>query len=187
MDPLREQLARRREANTKALAALGGAPVQASPAGHMRTIREGAHATVFTVGYERRTPEDLIATLRDAGVEVLADVREKPISRRACFRAEALRALCEEAGIVYQSWPRLGSTDAQRESLRRSGDIAAFQERFRAYAEAHLLSEIRKLADEVRRKPVALLCYERSHEDCHRMIIAELIADTAEAGIVAIL
>jgi len=48
------------------------------------------------------------------------------------------------------------------------------------------MSEIKRLAAEVERRAVALLCYERAHEDCHRKIIAELIAHETGAGITAI-
>jgi len=84
----------RRAANANALVALGLTAMEVTSTGSLRTIRGGGPATVFTVGYERRTADDLISRLRDVGVEVLADIREKPISRRADFRAEALRDLC---------------------------------------------------------------------------------------------
>ncbi|NNM88825.1 MAG: DUF488 family protein, partial [Phycisphaerae bacterium] len=42
-----------------------------------------------------------------------------------------------------------------------------------------------ELAAEAKKKSTALLCYERLHEECHRGIVAELLADMLDAGIVA--
>ena len=186
MKSLREEIADRRATNAKALAALGFAASTGRSASYLRTIREGNSVTIFTIGYEKRTSEDLIAQLRDAGVVILADIREKPISRRAEFRGEALRAACETAGIGYEAWPQLGSTESQRDDLHESGDIEAFHKRFRTYAKRHLMPEIKRLAKEALHQPIALFCYERAHAECHRMVIAELLADEIKAGITAI-
>jgi uncharacterized protein (DUF488 family) len=186
MNSVKEDLARRRAANATALAAFGLTAEKAAVSGYLRTIREGGPATVFTVGYERRSSEDLISRLLDAGVEVLADIREKPISRRADFRAAPLREACVDAKIAYQAWPLLGSKESHRDDLHESGDINAFHKKFRTYARRCLMEQIELIATEVARRPVALFCYERDHEDCHRMVVAELIAERIGAGIIAI-
>ena len=150
-------------------------------------IRERGKVTIFTIGYEQRTGKDLIAALKKAGVEHLADIRKKPISRKADFRAKALRQLCEKAGIEYGPWPYLGATEEMRERVKATGDFAAFHKEFRAYAKKCLKEPIKRLAAVAEGKVVALLCYERAHEECHRRTIAALVADELDAGIVAIL
>jgi len=40
--------------------------------------------TLFTIGYEQDTQPVVVSALRDAGVEVLANIRYLPLSRR-CF------------------------------------------------------------------------------------------------------
>ena len=45
---------------------------------HLRTVREGNGGRIFTIGYERRDGNELVSLLRGAGVEMLADIREKP-------------------------------------------------------------------------------------------------------------
>ncbi|MBX3377224.1 MAG: DUF488 domain-containing protein [Phycisphaeraceae bacterium] len=177
----------RRANNAKGLSAFG-APIEAGVKGNLfRVIREGDRITVFTVGYERRDGESLIAALRDAGVEHLADIRENPVSRKPDFRARALKALCEDAGIEYGAWPDLGSTESQRDALHETGDFSAFRKNFRAHAQRRMSEPIERLCVVARKKTVALLCYERSHEECHRSIIAELMADRLDAGITALL
>jgi hypothetical protein len=40
-----------------------------------------APRVIFTIGYEQATQPAVVAALRDAGVEVLADIRYLPLSR----------------------------------------------------------------------------------------------------------
>jgi uncharacterized protein (DUF488 family) len=179
-------LQQRRVANADALAALGIQEYALQPGrAGIRMLRQGGGFTVYTVGYERRDGEELIAILQDQGIVALADVRQHPISRKADFRAAALAARCREAGIEYQAWPCLGSTVQQRRQLESSGDFQAFAKRFRSHAQRTMREHLQRLADCMRTKPTALLCYERRHEDCHRSVIADLLADRFDAAIVA--
>ncbi len=177
-------VARRRAGNVRALAAFG---VKLTGTGRStRTIRKGGKATIYTVGYEGRDADELIGLLLDHGITAVADVRERPTSRRADFRAPALQALCEDAGIEYQPWATLGSTLQQREDLYSSGDFTAFERRFRAHAKRTMQESLARLAGSVRRKVTALLCYERCHDDCHRSVIAELLAAEIDATVIAL-
>lgn len=161
---------------------LGVAPLANA---HYRTIMEGRGPTVYTIGYERRDGEDLIARLLDAGVKVLLDVRERPFSRNPDFRRGKLERFCKEAGVGYESWPDLGSTDHQRTQLRAEGDFAHFRKRFRETVKRRP-GVFDRLADIVSRETVAMLCYERAHEECHRCILAELLHAEIDATVVAI-
>lgn len=181
------QFRNRREGNAKALAAFGLSTSNGNGNGVYRVVREGETVTIFTVGYERRNGEDLMAVLRDCGVDHLADVRDNPMSRKPDFRREALRSICEQAGIEYGSWTDLGSTESQRDRLRETGDLKQFHKNFRAYARRSLSEPIDRLAKVAKKKTVALLCYERAHEECHRSTVADLLADRLDAGITAIL
>jgi uncharacterized protein (DUF488 family) len=175
----------RKAANAKKLASFGVASKVTDP-GYTKLIRSGNNVTLYTVGYERRDGDGLISVLLDQGVKAIADIRERPTSRKPDFRAASLRALCKANRIEYQAWPMLGSTAEQRDELHASGDFHRFADRFRAWAIETMMPEIARLAESSRRIPTALLCYERLHEDCHRSVIAELVADQTEATIVAI-
>ena len=182
-----KQLDDRRSRNAKALSAFGVSPTDAvEMPKRFRTVRQGKGPTLYTVGYERRTGEELIDLLRDAGVEVLVDVRERAMSRRADFRGAALRARCEASGIDYLAMPGLGSTPAQRDELKASGDLPAFHAAFRRHSEQHQGEALRQLAGIVIERPAALICYEREHEDCHRSVLADLVADELDATVVAL-
>ena len=174
----------RRVSNARALAAFGAKITERGE--RIRTIREGTGVAIYTIGYERRDGETLMSILQDQGIKTLADVRERPVSRKPDFRAAALKALCDEVGIEYQAWPFLGSTVEQREELQSSGDFEAFSRKFRAHAERTMAAYLDWLAEAVKKMPTALLCYERLHEDCHRSVIADLVASRIDASIIAL-
>lgn len=54
---------------------------------------------MFTIGYEGASVDQLIDTLLNLGVEVLADVRELPLSRKKGLSKNSLRERLNEVGI----------------------------------------------------------------------------------------
>jgi uncharacterized protein (DUF488 family) len=133
---------------------------------------------IFTIGYEQATQAAVIEALREARVELLADIRYLPLSRRAGFSKSGLKAAAEEAGIDYRHFKQLG-TPAEGRAAARRGDHAELE---RVYAgqlelpEALMqMAELRVLAED---KRVALLCYERDAAECHRSLLFDaLFAD----------
>ena len=187
MHSFSDEIAKKRAANGKTFQkAFGVALSDSDKPSQFRTIRTGGKVTIFTVGYEKRSGEELMSMLRNAGVEVLADIREKPVSRVADFRGSALREFCEQAGIAYEGWPELGSTEKQRDDLKETGDFKAFERRFRSHVVKFCEEALAKLSESAKKKTVALLCYERLHEECHRSVVADLVADRLIASVVAI-
>jgi uncharacterized protein (DUF488 family) len=131
--------------------------------------------TIFTIGYEQATQAAVVAALRDARVEVLADVRYLPLSRRPGFSKNSLRASVEEQGIAYRHFRDLG-TPAEGRAAARRGDHA---ELARVYAGQLELPEALKQMAEVRAlaqdKRVCLLCYERRAAECHRRLLFDAL------------
>src|SRR6478609_5685378 len=78
---------------------------------------------IFTIGYEQATQPALVVALREAGVEVLADIRYLPLSRRPGFSKNSLKSAVEEAGIEYRHFRQLG-TPAEGRAAARRGDHA---------------------------------------------------------------
>lgn len=128
-----------------------------------------------TLGYERRTIDEVISALAAEGVTRLIDVRAVANSRRAGFSKRALSASLEAAGVEYVHLRGLGTPKAGRDAAKK-GRIDEMREIF----EAHLttpeaqdaLAQARALAAE---KPTALLCFEACVDGCHRKIVAELL------------
>ncbi|WP_126172511.1 DUF488 family protein [Altericroceibacterium xinjiangense] len=136
------------------------------------------NSTVFTIGYEQATQDSLVGALREAGVEVLADIRYLPLSRRPGFSKNSLKAAVEEAGIAYRHFRHLG-TPADGRAAARRGDGPELARIYSGQLELPealaQMAELRTLAGE---KRVALLCYERRAAECHRRLLIEaLLAD----------
>jgi uncharacterized protein (DUF488 family) len=136
--------------------------------------------TLFTIGYEQATQAAVVSALRDAGVEMLADIRYLPLSRRPGFSKSSLRAAVEEAGIGYRHFKQLG-TPAEGRAAARRGDQAELARVYAGQLELPealaQMAELRALAEENR---VALLCYERNAAECHRALLYDaLFADFA--------
>src|SRR6187549_1847334 len=89
----------------------------------MTGVGKAMPGTLFTIGYEQATQAALAAALRDAGVELLADIRYLPLSRRPGFSKNSLKSAVEEAGIAYRHFRQLGSPADGRAAARR-GDHA---------------------------------------------------------------
>jgi uncharacterized protein (DUF488 family) len=130
--------------------------------------------TVFTIGYERRSQAELIAELSAAGVALLADVRELPLSRRRGFSKTALAGALAEAGIGYEHLRALGSPKAVRDAWK-GGDVAAGKAGYLAHL-AEVPVDVEALAARVAGGGVCLLCVEHEPERCHRTLLAEALA-----------
>lgn len=138
---------------------------------------------VFTIGYEGATVEDFIATLSEAGVEQVLDIRELPQSRRRGFSKTALAASLQCNKIAYAHLRSLGDPKAGREAARRG----AFTE-FKQIFEAHLsLPETRAgllaAAELIKSAPTAFLCFERDPKHCHRALVVERLSELCSLSV----
>ena len=124
--------------------------------------------TIFTIGYEGATQDEVIAALQQAGVERVIDVRAVPLSRKPGFSKNMLAAGLREAGIDYVHLKALGTPAEGREAARK-GRLADFARIYAAQLEtpeaAVESARMIALADE---RPSALLCFERDPAHCHR-------------------
>lgn len=127
---------------------------------------------IFTIGYEGSAVEDLIATLKAAGVARLIDIRHSPYSQRAEFSRDELSAALGAYGIAYEHIRELGNPPAGREAAR-AGHMAAYREIFAAHLDG---AEARAGLDRVLAlaagEAVCLLCFEKSANHCHRSMVA---------------
>ena len=132
---------------------------------------------LFTIGYEGKTQDEMLAELEAAGVELVIDVRAVAASRRPGFSKTALAGGLRERGIDYLHLRPLGTPADGREAARagRIGEMQAIYAGQLETPEAALALE-QALAEAVRR-PSALLCYEREAPDCHRSMLAQLMAE----------
>ena len=130
---------------------------------------------LLSIGYEKASQGDVLAVLKAAGVELIADVRERPQSRRAGFSKRSLAASAASIGIDYAHYRALGTPPEGREAHRRH-DYESFWrivETQLATPEAAVAFE--QLAEAAAQKRAALLCFEADWHVCHRRRVAEAL------------
>ena len=129
--------------------------------------------TIFTIGYEATTIDKFVKTLAAVGIEVLADVRAVPLSRKKGFSKNSLIAALSAAGIQYQSYKNLGDPKPGREAAR-AGKYDEFRNIYEAYIDGEDRPQtVSELAELARTSRTCMLCFERDPKTCHRSIIAE--------------
>src|ERR1700742_975212 len=126
-----------------------------------------------TIGYERETQPVVIGKLKDAGVELVIDVRAVAASRRAGFSKTLLSASLNEAGIGYVHLRQLGTPKPGRDAARKC-HVAVMHAIFHAHmVEPGAQLELAKAKDFARGdRKVALLCYEADAAGGLRTILA---------------
>ncbi len=139
---------------------------------------------VYTVGHGTRSTEELVEVLREAGVEILVDVRRYPGSRRhPHFARAALEESLPAAGVGYE-W-RGEALGGRRQPRPDSANVAWRVAAFRGYAD-HLASEefrtaLAELEERAATVAQAVMCAETLWWRCHRRLIADsLVSDGHE-------
>jgi uncharacterized protein (DUF488 family) len=130
---------------------------------------------LLSLGHGTAGVEELVALLRQAGIERLVDVRTAPGSRRhPHVRREAMAGWLGEAGIAYRWEPELGGF---RRPEPRSVNHALRHPAFRGYAD-HMRtppfwSALDRLLAEAASNPTAAMCSETPWWRCHRRLLAD--------------
>jgi uncharacterized protein (DUF488 family) len=130
---------------------------------------------VWTFGHSTRLLEDFIEALASFDIQVLADVRSFPGSRRyPQFNKEDLKISLTQAGFDYQHFPELGG---RRRARPDSRNLAWRNESFRGYAD-YMETEafrngIRRLLEIARVSRTAVMCSEAVWWRCHRSMISD--------------
>lgn len=137
-----------------------------------------------TIGYEGATPDAFDAALAAAGVEVVVDVRDVAVSRRRGFSKSALAARLAERGIDYIHLRGLGDPKPGRLAAR-AGDFTKFRRIFADHMQGEAAQAgLARLNAIIGSSRAALLCYEADPAQCHRSIVANLIAQRSDIDII---
>ena len=131
---------------------------------------------LFTIGYERASWPGVLASLRQAGVAQVIDVRKLPLSRKPGFSKRQLAAGLAEAGIGYVHLPDLGTPASGREANKRRQwpEFWRIVEDSLATPEAGLA--LHQAAGLASAAPSCLLCFEADPCVCHRRRVGEMLA-----------
>lgn len=141
--------------------------------------------TLCTIGYEGATVASFLAALRDAGVELLVDVRALASSRRPGFAKTALAANLATIGVDYVHLRRLG-TPADGRAAARAGRHEEMKRIFLEHMKEDVAQEeLMRLAEIVRGdRRVCLLCFEADPMHCHRRYVVEALASLVSFDVV---
>lgn len=133
--------------------------------------------TVWTLGHSTREMDEFLSIVKAHEIELIADVRRFPASRRLPqFESSALESALAAQGIAYR-W--LESLGGRRRPDAESPNSGWRHPAFRAYADyaateefATGLNELLMLASGLR---TAVMCAEVLWWRCHRRIIADVL------------
>ena len=133
---------------------------------------------IYTIGHSTRPLPDFLEMLRGHRVELLADVRTIPRSRRnPQYNSDALADALEQAHIRYRHIAGLGGLRHPRKEATEN--LGWRNLSFRGYADymqtaefARLLDELIGLADAER---TSIMCAEAVPWRCHRSLIADAL------------
>lgn len=133
-------------------------------------------SAIYTLGYEGISLEAYINKLIKNNIKLLCDVRKNPFSRKFGFSYKTLNSLLPKVGIDYIHIPELGIESNKRQDLDNQ---AAYKKLFDEY-ETTLPNREKALVKvlELQKKyqKIALTCFEKSHQECHRHCVSDYLA-----------
>ncbi len=140
-----------------------------------QALFEGSEQKFYTIGYEGITFEKYINKLIENDIEILCDVRKNPYSMKFGFTKNMLKHTLEQIGIQYVHIPELGIESENRQELNCFED---YQKLFEMYNRTTLKTEkavnaLSFLNELVQNNKIALTCFEKDIEYCHRGVIAK--------------
>lgn len=137
--------------------------------------------TLHTIGYEDTPLDAFLSTLTASGITLVVDTRERAQSRRRGYSKTALGSALAEQGIAYRHLRALGTPPAVRKAYKLDKDFAALKAAYTLHlaTQGDALDELGLLAA---RERVALLCYERHADECHRSLIARRLQELGLVG-----
>jgi len=132
---------------------------------------------IYTIGHSTRTQEEFLSILRSFKIELLADIRTYPGSKRyPHFNKENLQQTLAAEKITYQHFPELGG---RRKPSRDSRNDAWKNDAFRGYADymetADFKQGIKKLEELAAQYRTAYMCSEAVWWRCHRSLVSDYL------------
>ncbi len=134
--------------------------------------------TLYTIGHSNRSIEDFIELLKVNEIEILADIRARPVSSRfPHFNQPDLREALEKVDITYH-W-----AGRQLGGMRNPQDIsphkALADDQLRGFADYMLTPDFERAATQLinltRHATSVILCAEKEPAFCHRSLIADYL------------
>ncbi|QKW50894.1 DUF488 family protein [Streptomyces buecherae] len=137
-----------------------------------------------SAGYEGRDIDSFVSSLLDNRIDVVADVRLTPISRKKGFSKTRLGQALAEAGIEYTHLRGLGNPKDNRAPFWE-GRLDVGRARFRGVLRSEeAQTDLERLAEHARQSRVAVLCFEKDESRCHRQVVLETVRKRAAVPVI---
>jgi uncharacterized protein (DUF488 family) len=130
---------------------------------------------LFSIGHSNIAAERFLASLRDVGVDTIADVRSTPFSRRfPWFSGKTLAATLTQHGMAYLACGEVLGGRPRDATLYCDG-VADYEAMAR---QPDFQTGLDRLLADAARSRVCLMCAEREPLDCHRcLLVARSLAE----------
>ncbi|MCL7380847.1 DUF488 family protein [Streptomyces sp. 35G-GA-8] len=140
--------------------------------------------SLWSAGYEGRDIDSFVSSLLDNRIDVVADVRLTPISRKKGFSKTRLGQALAEAGIEYTHLRGLGNPKDNRAPFWE-GRLDVGRARFRGVLRSEeAQTDLERLAEHARQSRVAVLCFEKDESRCHRQVVLETVRKRAAVPVI---
>lgn len=132
---------------------------------------------IWTVGHSTRTVDEFCELLGDHRIELLADVRHFPGSKRVPWAMRGtLTATLDERGIAYEHFEDLGGF---RKPVAKSANMGWRNSAFRGYADhmasTRFVGALDLLIRRARTARTAIMCAEAVPWKCHRSLLSDCL------------
>ena len=115
--------------------------------------------TLYTIGYEGSSIDEFLTALEAAGIALVIDVRDVPISRKRGFSKNALAGLLAMRKMQYLHLKGLGDPKPGRIAARE-GRYADFRRIFGVHLRSDIgQADIARGIEAALEKPACLLCF----------------------------
>lgn len=140
-------------------------------------MKESGNKAIWTIGHSTRTSDQFIAMLQSFRIQLLADIRSYPGSRRyPQFNKEALEISLPKNDIKYIHIKELGG---RRKANPHSANTAWRNDAFRGFADYMETAEFKKGIDDLQQlasiERTAYMCSEAVWWRCHRSLISDFL------------
>jgi uncharacterized protein (DUF488 family) len=133
-------------------------------------------ATIYTIGFTKKSLQEFVEKLRAAGVRKVVDTRLRNTSQLAGWSKQPDFAYLLSAGfaIGYEHRPEFAPTDELLDAYKKDHDWPQYERAFNELLISRgLEAQARALLSE---EGNCLLCAEPKADKCHRRLVAEYLA-----------
>lgn len=135
---------------------------------------------IFTIGHSNRSFEDFLPLLKEHEIQVVADIRRYPSSRKfPHFNQDVLRELLHVHQIQYVWFEALGGRRHTGKN-EKSPNTGLETPGFRNYADYMMTDQfhaaVQKLLSIGASLSLAVMCAEKFYWKCHRRLLSDFLA-----------